>query len=362
MLQKCTRSASYWWQLQRLVPISGSLARDGLIQRHLHTVCRSHRIKRPSRTRLPKTGTIRWSCHQQDARLVPAKKKKVRWYFWLWISRHFSGFVCIRSGTDVVRVSSCGSDDTIIFGIALPYHRIFVEPSINDWYSEITTTCLQRFDEECQRLDRKPWFAGFFHCKPRLIDGNFLPYDSGFWQSWTVCNSDRWGILIFRAVLFCVDLGSYQEYLTGNSTVKIFVDFTFANPSSLELSPNLSFGTFTHVIRVGLEILTKVRIFILGQRSWNSRMILSSLMLIWFHWRWLLCLFQLDPTEVSPLIFGKDINKPLPVFWKLLCFLERSADFFMYQVVAFITGFSPLVGDSWLETSRELNNEIVRSF
>ena len=63
-LIKHRRQAPFWWQLQRLVPVLGSLASDGHFLLWLRqTVCRCRQIK-PSRARLPETGTSRCGCHQ----------------------------------------------------------------------------------------------------------------------------------------------------------------------------------------------------------------------------------------------------------------------------------------------------------
>ena len=54
-------------------------------------------------------------------------------------------------------------------------------------------------------------------------------------------------------------------------------------------------------------------------------------------------------------------GSPFRPLSKLVDLVERSAYFFMFQAVAFAAGLTDLTGDRWLETLRELYNEIVSS-
>lgn len=69
-------------------------------------------------------------------------------------------------------------------------------------------------------------------------------------------------------------------------------------------------------------------------------------------------LLQVGTSDVGQVVLNRGVSGKNK-FGLLANFLERSADFFMYQVVAFAVGLSSLTGDRWQETLRELNNEIV---
>ncbi|OWA52224.1 hypothetical protein BV898_16682 [Hypsibius exemplaris] len=115
-----------------------------------------------------------------------------------------------------------------------------------------------------------------------------------------------------------------EDFLTDSSSVKVIVDCSFANPAAINLSPNLSFGTFIHIVKGAVKILS-----------------------------------QADALAVYGLVFAEGADKSVTSLSKLVEFAQRTAHFFLFQAIAFAAGLTDLTGERWQETLRELNNEIV---
>ncbi|XP_055340317.1 uncharacterized protein LOC129589547 [Paramacrobiotus metropolitanus] len=115
-----------------------------------------------------------------------------------------------------------------------------------------------------------------------------------------------------------------QKFLLPSSSVRSIVDYSFGSPISLELAPTLSFGTLVHIIRTGVEILQKV-----------------------------------DPAPLASVVFARESASTSADFLPLLHFVQRTAVLLLQQASVFVVGFGQLSDESWQETLRELNNEIM---